>query len=156
MSTEEKERIDFKKVLAGGSVSLHLESDAKEGIIEEMIDLMVKDGKVQDREDAVRAVMEREQKMSTGMQHGVAVPHGKTLTVDYLVTAFALKKEGMDFAALDGEPSRIFVMTISSPLRTGPHVQYLSEIGRLLSCPAVRDKMLEANSREEIISLLSE
>ena len=148
--------MDFREAWRKSCVSLHLESDSKDGIIKEMIDILVKAGKIEDREAALGAVMERERKMSTGMQYGVALPHGKTSTVDDLVTAFALKKEGVDFASLDGEPSRIFVMTVSSTLRTGPHIQYLSEVSKLLTRPSVRRRLLEATSEDDIVSVLSE
>lgn len=148
--------MDFKKVLADGCFSMHLKSDTKKGIIDEMIDLMVKAGKIEDREAALNAVIERERKISTGMQYGVAIPHGKTDSVDDLVVAFALKKEGADFAAMDGQPSKIFIMTISPLNRTGPHIQYLSNISKLLNTPSIRDSLLKAKNVEEIIKILTE
>jgi PTS system nitrogen regulatory IIA component len=89
------------------------------------------------------------------MQYGVAIPHGKTSTVDDLAVAFALKKEGIDFSSLDGQPSRIFIMTISSSNRTGPHIQYLSEISKLLNSPLTRQRLLNAVSVEEITDILT-
>jgi len=148
--------MNFSKVLKNSSFSLHLDSDTKEGVIEEMIDLMVQEGKIQDRKAALDCVLERERKMSTGMQHGVAVPHGKTPTVDELITGFALKKEGVNFGALDGQPSRIFIMTVSSTNRTGPHIQYLSDISKLLNRPSIRERLLNAQSVEEIIEILGD
>jgi len=148
--------VDFKNVLKSGCFSLHLNSDTREGVIEEMIDLMVEVGKIKDREAALNAVLERERKMSTGMQHGVAIPHGKTSTVDGLVVAFALKKEGVDSGSLDGEPSRIFVMTVSSTKRTGPHIQYLSEMGKMLGSSLARKRLLDAESVEDVVRILTE
>ena len=145
----------FKDAFSTGCILLHLESDTKEAIIVEMIDALVQKGGITDRAAALSAVLDRERKMSTGMQYGVAIPHGKTDTVGNLVTAFALKKEGVDFAALDGGPSRIFIMTISSPLRAGPHIQYLSEISKVLSSESVRNRLLEAVTREEIIEIVT-
>lgn len=147
--------MSFGDVLRNSSFALHLESDSKQGVIEEMIGLLARDGKLPDTSAALEAVMEREKKMSTGMQYGVAVPHGKTPTVDGLVTAFALKKEGLDFEALDGQPSRIFVMTVSTTLRTGPHIQYLAEMSRLLTRQAIREQLLRCESVEEIVKTLS-
>jgi mannitol/fructose-specific phosphotransferase system IIA component (Ntr-type) len=148
--------MDFKSALAGGSFCLDLRSDTKEGIIEEMIDALVAEGKLADKADALRAVMDREGKMSTGVQDGVAIPHGKTPLVDRLVTAFGLKREGMDFSAIDGQPSRIFVMTISSNLRTGPHLQYLSEVCRVLNSAAMRERLLTARTREDVLRIMTE
>lgn len=150
-----EERVDFLSVLQGGAFALHLEGSSKREIIEEMIDLMVAAGQIEDRQETVDAVIEREKKMSTGMQSGVALPHGKTASVKRLVVAFGLKKEGIDFSSLDGEASRIFVMTVSSIYRTGPHIQYLSEMSRMLSCPAVRDLVLAAETRDDIVRALT-
>ena len=60
-------------------------------------------------------------KISTSIQHGIAVPHGKCNLVDELVTAVALKKEAVDFGSVDGNPTRIFVLTGSSVFSSGPN-----------------------------------
>jgi mannitol/fructose-specific phosphotransferase system IIA component (Ntr-type) len=148
--------MNFEAELRNGCFCAHLKSDTKEGVIAEMVDALVAQGRLQDREAAIRAVMARECTMSTGMQHGVALPHGKTAAVGKMVTVLALKKEGLDFGALDGQPSRIFVMTISPVNVTGPHLQYLGAISRILSCPAVRDQLMTAANAEEIIRALTE
>jgi PTS system nitrogen regulatory IIA component len=120
-----------------------------------MIDLMVAAGKIRDREAALKAVLDREHKMSTGMQHGIAIPHGKSDAVDSLVTAFALKKDGADFGSLDGQPSRIFVMTVSPANHTGPHIQFLAEMSQLLNDPGRRERLLNGQTPAEIIQILS-
>jgi len=147
--------MDFSAILRDGSISVHLQGDTKDAIIEEMIDLMVQNGKLTDKQAALSAVLERERKMSTGMQFGVAIPHGKTPAVDTLLTAFALKKEGVDFDSLDGEPARIFVMTVSPTNRTGPHIQFLAEISKVLTKPSVRERLLECETVEDIIGALT-
>ena len=60
----------------------------------------------------------------------------------------------MDFKALDGIPSKIFIMTLSPLTRTGPHVQFLAEISRVLTNESMRDKLIKAGSKEELISLI--
>jgi len=147
--------MDFKQALINGVFCLDLKGDTKERVIEEMIDALVAAGQLEDKEEALSAVLEREEKMSTGVQDGVAIPHGKIGSVDGLVTAFGLKREGVDFAAIDGKPSKIFVMTISSNLRTGPHLQYLAEVCRLLNSANVRERLLAARTREEVIGILT-
>lgn len=151
--------MNLKKVLSCDTISLELKSGTKEGVIEEMTDLLMAAGRikgVEDRKIVLKAVMDREKKMSTGMQNGIAIPHGKTDAVESLVAALAVKKEGIDFGSLDGQPSRIFVMTISPDNRTGPHIQFLAEISRQLNDAKIRDAILNAKSREEIIDLLAQ
>jgi PTS system nitrogen regulatory IIA component len=146
--------MDFASKLRSGCFCLDLKANTKDGIITELVDAMVAEGLLPDREAALKAVLEREGRISTGLQYGVAVPHGKTATVKDLVVAFGIKRSGVDFAAEDGDPSRIFVMTISSPLRTGPHLKYLSEISKMLTNPRVRSRVLESWDRQEIIAIL--
>jgi PTS system nitrogen regulatory IIA component len=146
--------MDYKKALRESCICLSLKSTTPEGIITEIIDLLAEKGKIKDRNAALRAVLERERKMSTGMQNGVAIPHGKTDAVDELVTAICIKKEGVDFGALDGQPSRIFIMTLSPLNRTGPHIQFLAEIGKVLNSASVRERLLQATSPEEVIRIL--
>jgi mannitol/fructose-specific phosphotransferase system IIA component (Ntr-type) len=147
--------MNLKKLLPVEHISLNLKSDTKEGIVGEMIDMMVASGKLKDRAAAVKAVIEREQKMSTGMQHGIAIPHGKTDTVDQLVAALAFKKDGMDFGSLDGQPSHIFVMTVSPVHRTGPHIQFLAEMSQLLNDADRRHRLLAAQTPAEVIEILT-
>ena len=147
--------MNLKKLLTEDTIILELKGVNKEEIIQEMIDLLVLRGRIKDSDAALRAVMEREQKMSTGMQHGIAIPHGKTDSVDKLVTAMALKREGVDFGSMDGKPSTIFIMTISSISRTGPHIQFLSEISQVLNDPDKRERILLAQSTSEVMEILT-
>lgn len=147
--------MDFDAALKSGSYCLSLKGDTKQEIIEEMVDLIVNSGKVEDRDEILKAILVRERKMSTGVQHGVAIPHGKTAAVDDLITAVGIKADGVDFESLDGEPSRIFVMTVSSVLDTGPHMEYLAQISRMLNVPSVREQVLAARTRDELIEILA-
>ncbi|MBN1269527.1 MAG: PTS sugar transporter subunit IIA [Kiritimatiellae bacterium] len=148
--------MDIKKALTEDTVMLCLKSETKPDIIREMIDHLVAVGKIRpaSRDAALQAVMTREAKMSTGMQSGVAIPHGKTDAVDSLAAAIAVKKEGADFDSLDGQPSRIFVMIVSPASTTGPHIQFLAEISRLLNDPKVQERILQAQTAEEILEII--
>jgi PTS system nitrogen regulatory IIA component len=84
------------------------------------------------------------------MEHGIAIPHGKTDAVDELIACIGVSKHGVDFRALDNEPSRIFIMTLSPVNRTGPHIQFLAEVSQLLRSPERRDVILSATSDDEL------
>lgn len=147
--------MNLKKVLSPETVWVDLKADSKQGIIEEMIDRLVAAGKVKDRAAVLEAVLDREAKMSTGMQNGVAIPHGKTDSVKSLVAAVGLNKDGVDFDSMDGSPCTIFIMTLSPTQRTGPHIQFLAEVSRLISQPAERDKLLACRTHGEIYETLT-
>ena len=147
--------MNLKKVLSLETVWVDLKATSKQGIIEEMVDRLFAAGKIQDRDAALQAVREREAKMSTGLQNGVAVPHGKSDAVESLVAAVGLNKSGVDFESLDGLPSRIFIMTVSPKKYAGPHIQFLAEVSRLLSQPAQRDRLLAAITHSDVFDVLT-
>jgi PTS system nitrogen regulatory IIA component len=99
--------------------------------------------------------MDREQKMSTGMKHGIAIPHGKTDTVTDLVACIGVSDTPVDFDSLDKEPCRIFVMTLSPVNKTGPHLQVLAEVSLLFKSAEKRQEILETSSKEEVINILT-
>ena len=76
--------------------------------------------------------------------------------VDVLVAAVGLKPDGIDFDALDQQPSKIFILTICPEKRSGPHIQFLAKISRLLSRPEIRERVLGVSTKDELIELLSE
>ena len=143
-----------KKPLTVETISLDLRGNDKEEVLAEMVELLAASGHIRDKEAVLKAVTDREKRMSTGMQNGIAIPHGKTDSVDCLVAALGIKREGIDFGALDGQPSTIFVMTVSPDSRTGPHIQFLAEVSRPLNDASVRAKILSASTREEVLKLL--
>ena len=147
--------MNVKRILNEEAILLNLQGTTKQAIIQEMIDFLAVKDRIIDREAALKAVMDREQKMSTGMQHGVAIPHGKTDSVERLVAMLALKREGIDFGSMDGKPSTIFLMTLSPVKQTGPHIQFLSEISQILNDPVRREALLAAQSVTDVLRVLS-
>ena len=126
----------------------------KAEVIDEMLDLLARNGLIRDVPAARAAVWERENSMSTGLQYGVAIPHSRTDAVDRLVCAVGIKKEGVDFDAMDGEPSRIFVMTLSPKTRPAPHVQFMSTVSRILDA-AGRERVLSCTTAREICDVFT-
>ena len=148
--------MNLKTVLNKDTVCLHLKGTTKEEIINELLDILVAAKKIDDREAALKAIIEREQKMSTGMKHGIAIPHGKSPTINDLVACIAVSDAAVDFGALDHEPCRIFIMTLSPVEKTGPHLQFLAEISLLFKSAEKRQELLNASSVDEVLKILSE
>lgn len=147
--------VNLKQVLDPQAIRLDLKATTKIAVIEELLDLLVQSGKLTDRSQALTAVLEREAKMSTAIQNGVAIPHAKTDAVQELVTAIGLSRHGVDFQSMDGKPSRIFIMTLSPKSKLGPHIQFLSSISQSLDNPDIRLAMLQARSPQAIVDLLA-
>jgi PTS system nitrogen regulatory IIA component len=147
--------MNLKKLLSKEFILPDLKADAKRGVIEEMVAQMAVAANFADQTAAVQAVLAREERMSTGMQNGIAIPHGKTDAVNQLIAAIGIHRSGVEFNAMDGKPSQIFILTLSPENRAGPHIQFLAEISKLLSRPGLREKLLSAASADDILQLLT-
>ncbi len=141
-------------VLNTDMIALRLSGVTKDEIIDELIDIAMKSGKVKDREAAKAAVLERENRMSTGMKHGIAIPHGKTSAVSELVACVGVSEKEVDFEALDHKGCKIYIMTLSPPEKTGPHLQFLAEVSMLFRSEEKRQAILEATTPQEVLDIL--
>jgi PTS system nitrogen regulatory IIA component len=146
----------LKTVLTAETISLHLKGSTKNEIIDELLDILVAAKKITDRASAYDAIMDREQKMSTGMKHGIAIPHGKSNTITDLVACIGISDKPVNFDSLDREPCRIFIMTLSPVEKTGPHLQFLAEVSLLFKSADKRSEILSADSPETVLKILSE
>jgi Kef-type K+ transport system membrane component KefB/mannitol/fructose-specific phosphotransferase system IIA component (Ntr-type) len=135
-------------------ISLDLKGNTKKEILTELVDILAAQEKLEDRDQALADVLQREKTMSTGMQHGIALPHGKTNGVKDIAAAVGIKKEGIDFESLDGEKSRLFILTVSPRKTTGPHIQFLSAVGGILKDEDLREEIIAADSPERAAALL--
>ncbi len=145
----------IKNVLSTSVIRTELVSDTKEDVMYELLDILIAAGKIPaDKRDQVfDDLMNREKKMSTGIQHGVAIPHAKTQAVSSLTACIGIKRDGLDFDSLDGQKSNLFIMTISPVDRVGPHVQFLAEISQIIKNLSSRKALLESRSAEEVLSV---
>lgn len=148
--------MNLKKILTSDSVKVGLRGTTKKEIIEELVDIIVANGQGLDKEIILKAILDREAQMSTGMSNGIAIPHGKTDSILALRATIAVSENPVDFESLDGLPSRIFVMTVSPASETGPHLQFLAEVSRLLSSEDVRRCIIAAKTSSQLLKILHE
>ncbi|MCE5256437.1 MAG: PTS sugar transporter subunit IIA [Spirochaetaceae bacterium] len=146
--------MDLMTVLRPELIALHLTGTTKDEIIAQLVDVAMASGNIRSRQEAIASVQERETRMSTGMKHGIAIPHGKTAAVNELVACIGISDNEIDFDALDHQGCRIFIMTLSPPEKTGPHLQFLAEVSMLFRSEEKRQAILNATTPEAIIEIL--
>ena len=103
-----------------------------------------------DADHIVRVLEERERLGSTGIKDGLAIPHGKLDRLDRLVACLGLSEGGIDFGALDGQPSRVFIVLLAPESAGGLHLKALARISRLFSDPSFHARLLGAGDRDEV------
>ena len=134
-----------------------LKATDKPGVLAALADAAAKAGvfPAEKRDEVLHALTERENTMSTGMQYGVAIPHARTKAVSELATMVALAPEGVPFESLDGEPSTIFIATLSPPEDANSHIRFLAAMTRELSNRRVRENVLAAKTKDDLLTAFS-
>ncbi|MBN2301265.1 MAG: cation:proton antiporter [Lentisphaerae bacterium] len=135
-------------------VEPYLKATTKEGVIDELLEILRKTGAIKDMASARKAVLAREASMSTGMQYGIAIPHARTNAVTDLVCAVGIKREGVDFHAIDSEKSKIIVLTLAPQGAPAPHVQFMATVSRALDANG-RKRALDAETKEQLWRILA-
>ena len=143
-------------LLTPGSIRAPLNADDKKGVIHELVDLLVSEGKVEDGSSLKEAVWTREQTRTTGIGHGLAIPHGKCAGLSGLAMAIGKPAEPIDFESVDGKPVRLVVLLASRPDQVSDHIQALAKISRLHMEAEFREKIYEADTPEAIYELLQQ
>ena len=139
------------------AISADLESTDKEGVVRELVGLLIAAGGIKSKkEDIIKILMARESLGSTGIGQGVGIPHGKSPNIKSLVAAFGLSKDGVDFESLDGESTHIFFLLLAPEDSAGPHLKALARISRLLKDKYVRETLKKAQSEKEIIKIITD
>ena len=149
-----EERSLVEKVIDTKAIIMDLKSDTKEGIIHELVDQLAKDGHLLDKELCCKDILDRESVISTCMQNGVALPHGRTDGTKELVAAVGIHKAGYQFDSIDGKPTKIFILCLSPKNSTGPHIQFISAIASMLNKQESVDEILEATTPEGVLNVL--
>ncbi len=143
-------------LLTPSLIKLGLESEEKDELFEEMVQLFVDDGLLIDRDAALEALFEREAKMSTGIAKWLALPHGKLEEAEGLLMAMGVSRVGIEYDSLDGEPVFVVLMVFAEIGNPGPHIEALAEISRLFSIPGFIGKIRDAETAEEILRAIEE
>ena len=126
----------------------------KQGVIETLLDLAMKTGKINDRATALKAVMDREKLMSTGLERGVAVPHAKSSAAEGLTMSLGVTKTGIDFQSADGQPSHLFFFLLAPEAAAGPNVQVLAQIARLTNDPNFCEALKKSETPKEALDVI--
>lgn len=134
-----------------------LESTTKDDALREMGAFLKKRNKIAKDKDLYEKLLQREELGSTAIGDGVAIPHCKMKGVKNPVVMLAISKKGLDFHSLDGKPSYIFFLVVSSPDNPSVNLQILAAIAHLVrKAKRVIRKIQEAEDISMILEVLKD
>jgi fructose PTS system EIIA component len=135
-------------------VTLDLESADRWAAIDQLADLLAAAGRLTDRDAYVTAVREREAAGATGMEMGIAIPHGKSAGVTTPSVAFGRSPNGVDFGAGDGTPADLVFLIAAPDGESDLHITLLSRLARKLVHDEFRDALRSAATPADVIDII--
>jgi len=148
--------VELAEFLDQRSVAVDLEAQDKPSALAALVELAARCGSFTASEGIIAALMEREDLVSTGIGHCIAVPHCKTPELDKLMVAVARCKEPVEFGSLDGQPVKIFFLLIAPQSAANTHLKALAKIARFAKNPDTRKSFMEAEGAEGLFQCVLE
>lgn len=144
------------EILRPEMVWTSLGSKTKPEMIRELAHRMATGDTTLDEAIVGEVLMERERLGSTGIQDGIAIPHGKVPGLDHIVIACGRSTEGIDFEAHDQKPTHLFFVLLAPEFAAGQHLKALARLSRLLKEAPFRDKLMAASDDAEFFNSIVE
>lgn len=130
-----------------------IEADNQEQVLSQLVDLIFKAGKLEDKAQFLKAIIERENIVSTGVGMGVAIPHAKLSSYDHFFIAIGILKKPIEWNSMDGAPVRLIFMIGGPDDKQTEYLQILSGLTRAIKDEERRKKLLTLTNPSEIIEL---
>jgi len=135
-------------------IAFELQSEDKESVITELVDLVSKSKMIRDRDDLLKDILERENLVTTGIGYGVAFPHAKTKAAKGIVIAFGRSDAGLEFDAMDKKPVHLFFLIAAPEDAIGAHLNVMARLSFLMRAEETRAKLMEVKSPGELLTIL--
>lgn len=135
-------------------ISLNPDVKDKSGAIDFLVDLMDKSGRLSDKEEYKKGVLEREAQGTTGIGEGVAIPHSKNKAVKEAGLSAMVIKNGLDFESLDAQPAYLFFMIAAPDGENNVHLEVLSRLSTLLMDEKFRQDLIDSKDKDEFIAMI--
>ncbi|MGJ8635639.1 MAG: PTS sugar transporter subunit IIA [Phycisphaerales bacterium] len=148
--------MNLSTILSIECIQAPLAATEKQDAINELVDLLANHDKIKDPEGLKDAVWSREQTRTTGIGHGLAIPHGKCDSIQSPTLAIGRPSTPMDFESMDSQPVELIVLLASPTSSTREHIEALAQVSRIMNNPSFREVIYQADSAEDIYNLLVE
>ena len=147
---------DYETILQACPVVLGMTENSPETVFSRLFDALVSTGCLPAGlcEKARAAVNAREAAGCTALANGIAIPHGYLDDVESPVAAIGIHPQGVDCSSIDGLPTRIFILLLNHK-DSRDHIRFLAAVNRRLIINEVREGLLMAQTRDEVLNLLA-
>lgn len=144
----------LSRVFSPKAINIQLESDDKDEVFEELIEVLAQDNPNFDRQSVLAAIQDRESKMSTGIMPAIAVPHGKTDAVTGVQGVVGISHKGIDYQSLDSQPVHLIILLLSASNSCEFHLRVLRRLARILAIPSFYSEVMIQKSAQDVYDLI--
>ncbi len=147
----------LRNLLMQDMIIPELQSENVENVLKEMVKFLKKKNKITKEKELYEKLIQREKLGSTAIGEGVAIPHCKMKGIRNPIVMLAVSKKNVDFRSLDGKPSHVFFLVVSSPDNPTVNLQILASIAHLVrKSSSLVKKILNAKNTGDVLDIVTE
>lgn len=147
--------VDLEELLSIDRVETACQLSSKKRLMEKITTLLLQGRPQLDRKTVLQTLIERERLGSTGIGHGVALPHGRINGLEEVIGAVAVLEKPLDYDSLDNQPIKLAFGLLVPAEANEQHLKILAHLARLFNDETLREKMFEAGTNNEAFQLLT-
>ena len=153
--TNHREAALLTKTILADNIVVGLRAETRDGIIRELLETVAAHCRLPDMELCYRDILAREQEISTYQGDGIAMPHARTTGTDRFITAIGIKPEGIRYDDDADGKAQIFILSLCPRDETGPYLQFIAQIAKILSDETKRQALVAAKDAQEVKRIIT-
>jgi len=143
-------------ILSKDYIKIPLTNTDKNEIIKELLNVISKEHKEINTEEAFEGLIEREKIETTAIGHSVAIPHARIKNLAKVYLSFGITEEGVDFDSIDNKPVRLVFLILFPEEEVGTQLALLARLSRLLKDETLRAELLQCSSSQSVIDVFTQ
>jgi nitrogen PTS system EIIA component len=138
------------------NIKIDLESEDKEELFEEMVSFLVDAEHLDNREEVLNSLWNRERKMTTGIAPNIAIPHTHIKNIKRNIGILGISRSGIEYDSIDGKPAHLIMLLIGDEKNPNGHLKILKSIAVLLNNPDFYKEIMKCNTPEKVNEVIIE
>lgn len=139
----------ISEIFKPSNIKINLESTDKEELFEELVSFLVDVERLDNREQIISSLWDRERKMTTGIVPNIAIPHTSLSGINKTVGALGITKRGIDYDSLDGKPVHLVFFLLGDKKKPNEHLTVLKNLASMLSNPDFYSEIMKCSTAEQ-------
>ncbi|MBN2544780.1 MAG: PTS sugar transporter subunit IIA [Spirochaetes bacterium] len=146
----------ISEIFKPGNIKINLESQDKEELFEEIVNFIVDAENLENRDEILKALWDRERKMTTGIAPNIAIPHTNLVNIKKTIGVLGISRNGIDYDSLDGKPVHIIFFLIGDKNNPNEHLAVLKNLALMINIPDFYNDIINCTSSQKVTEKIVE